>query len=354
MQHGSACWPPATPRGRRPGRSGSASRRYVSWATEAFGANSRCGSPQSRRGWRRVEGVEPVSAGCATGRSSQVRDSLNWLRSQPPARQSGLHAGPSAAEEALAPGRHQTSAGDALIGVLSSRPRPRGGPRPTHARSFFAHGRSQRSFAQPDPRLGLGARRRTSRSWLPPLAPIPYAIPGRSGGSDQARTRVAGAARWAQSRRRRRAAARPAAPGLTGGLKPIVQVLPGPPLPAELLSLVDFVSDYYLPQGDAAPDPAAARADGRPRSAEPDTDRRDAGGPLWAGSVAAGCRCAVVVAADDPREACRRAASPRPASQDSRPADLRKLLRAGDAAPIRRPSSCAWRCAICKQAAGWP
>ncbi len=44
----------------------------------------------------------------------------------------------------------------------------------------------------------------------------------------------------------------PPPPGLRGPLKPIAQLLLGPPLPAELLALVDFVSDYYLaPQGEA-------------------------------------------------------------------------------------------------------
>lgn len=44
----------------------------------------------------------------------------------------------------------------------------------------------------------------------------------------------------------------PPAPSLSARLKPVAQVLIGPPLPSELLALVDFVSDYYLvPQGEA-------------------------------------------------------------------------------------------------------
>ncbi|HNN97390.1 MAG TPA: hypothetical protein PKI03_34215, partial [Pseudomonadota bacterium] len=146
----------------------------------------------------------------------------------------------------------------------------------------------------------------------------------------------------------------PPPPGLTGGLKPIVQVLPGPPLPAELLSLVDFVSDYYLaPQGEAL------------RLILPPHEQMDVRDQLSltpAGVTLAG-RCGLALLPPDVAalSSLQQAILARLAAELRRPgrrrktvalADLRKLLRAGDAAPDPSPDQL--RVALRElQAGGW-
>lgn len=146
----------------------------------------------------------------------------------------------------------------------------------------------------------------------------------------------------------------PPPPGLTGGLKPIVQVLPGPPLPAELLSLVDFVSDYYLaPQGEAL------------RLILPPHEQMDVRDQLSltpTGATLAG-RCGLALLPPDVAalSSLQQTILMKLAAELRRPgrrrktvalADLRKLLRAGDAAPDPSPEQL--RVALRDlQAGGW-